>query len=581
MMAGDLEYKIEIDNSDFRQGLTQSKQELAGISQDIGGQSAPAMRASTAVKALAGSYLALAAARKAVSLANEGLGIANSVEAETVRLKVLLGSMQESEALMNRVLQKAGETPLQTAQLQQATRMLVAFGSNSKDVIDELTRLGDISSGVGMEITALAEIYGKARIQGTLFAEDINQLTGRGIPVISQFADILGVTEGEVKKLASQGKVGFAELEEAIRRLTDEGGQFNGMMEEMSQTGEGALSTLHDNFDQLVLIPMGNWVKSWLDPMVDGLNEAAAKVKRIQDLDQNYNAAKSNMGSIRERAGSVTSEKEKQDLIREAEQAAIEARDRALKIAEDERRNGGFGGSGEMSKEAEQAIDVYYSLADTYRAVAKEISKISDEQLASQKKKADQEAEYRASAAKRKAYEATEEARKAAEQAITEDASSREKENVFNNAINNRDADPILERIEEAKKQYELLLSQTESSDADLLDSLPGQIASVRDEIERLEDGLLKINQLKLKDQEALDRKEEKDALSENERVSRVSSPEPEVDRFARLGLFLGGGRDVTADNRRQKTEQLMEKMGAYLDKIERNTSKPMPGSWS
>jgi len=46
-------------------------------------------------------------------------------------------------------------------------------------------------------------------VQGRLFGEDINQLTGRGIPVIQELAKQFGVSESEVKKLVEQGKVGF------------------------------------------------------------------------------------------------------------------------------------------------------------------------------------------------------------------------------------------------------------------------------------------------------------------------------------------------------------------------------------
>ena len=33
---------------------------------------------------------------------------------------------------------------------------------------------GDVASGLGIPLGELSEIYGKARVQGTLFAEDLN-----------------------------------------------------------------------------------------------------------------------------------------------------------------------------------------------------------------------------------------------------------------------------------------------------------------------------------------------------------------------------------------------------------------------
>ena len=66
-------------------------------------------------------------------------------------------------------------------------------------------RVGDIAAGTNQDFNELAVVFGKAKVQGRLFGEDINQLTGRGIPIIGEFAKQFGVAEGEVKKLVSEG----------------------------------------------------------------------------------------------------------------------------------------------------------------------------------------------------------------------------------------------------------------------------------------------------------------------------------------------------------------------------------------
>ena len=49
-----------------------------------------------------------------------------------------------------------------------------------------------------------------------LVAEDINQLTGRGIPIIGELAKPFGVSDSEVKKLIESGQVGFPAIELAF-----------------------------------------------------------------------------------------------------------------------------------------------------------------------------------------------------------------------------------------------------------------------------------------------------------------------------------------------------------------------------
>jgi tape measure domain-containing protein len=52
-------------------------------------------------------------------------------------------------------------------------------------------------------------LYGNARVQGRLFAKDINQLTGRGIPIIQRLARQFGVSDSQVEKLVETDQVGF------------------------------------------------------------------------------------------------------------------------------------------------------------------------------------------------------------------------------------------------------------------------------------------------------------------------------------------------------------------------------------
>jgi tape measure domain-containing protein len=79
-----------------------------------------------------------------------------------------------------------------------------------------LARIGDVSAGVQAPVNELAELYGKARVQGRLFAEDINQPTGRGIPIIGELAKPFGVSDSEVKKLIESGQVSFPAIEQAF-----------------------------------------------------------------------------------------------------------------------------------------------------------------------------------------------------------------------------------------------------------------------------------------------------------------------------------------------------------------------------
>lgn len=168
-----------------------------------------------------------------------------------IRGEVLIGGKDEAREFIDDLRSLGARTPLEFPELADAGQQLVAFGVAAKEVPETLRRIGDVSTGVKAPLGEIAEIYGKARVQNQLFAEDINQLTGRGIPVIQEFARILGVPEAEIKKLASEGKITFPMLEAAFVNLTNEGGKFGGMMDRISQTSTGKWSTVKDDLGSI------------------------------------------------------------------------------------------------------------------------------------------------------------------------------------------------------------------------------------------------------------------------------------------------------------------------------------------
>jgi hypothetical protein len=104
-----------------------------------------------------------------------------------------------------------------------------------------------------------------------LFAEDINQLTGRGIPIIQELARQFGVSDSQVKKLVESGQVGFPAIERAFVDMTSEGGKFAGMMAQQSRTTKGLFSTLKDTVNGVFLtlgIPLNDALRPMLGQVI-------------------------------------------------------------------------------------------------------------------------------------------------------------------------------------------------------------------------------------------------------------------------------------------------------------------------
>ncbi len=199
--------------------------------------------------------------QKAASLAAAGfslkefVGKVTSTRGEFQQLEVafntMLGSEEKAVALMDQLTRTAATTPFDLQGIANGAKQLLAYGVNAEDVNGTLIRLGDIAAGLSIPLGDLVYLYGTTMAQGRLYTQDLNQFTGRGIPMIGELAKQFGVAESQVKKLVEEGKVGFPEVQKVIENLTNEGGKFGGLMEAQSKTIVGQISNIEDAIDSM------------------------------------------------------------------------------------------------------------------------------------------------------------------------------------------------------------------------------------------------------------------------------------------------------------------------------------------
>lgn len=199
--------------------------------------------------------------KRAASLAAAGfslkefVGKVASARGEFQQLEVafntMFGSEEKAVALMDQLVKTAATTPFDLQGIANGAKQLLAYGTNAEDVNGTLIRLGDIAAGLSIPLGDLVYLYGTTMAQGRLYTQDLNQFTGRGIPMIGELAKQFGVAESEVKKLVEEGKVGFPEVQKVIESLTNEGGKFGGLMEAQSKTIVGQISNIEDAIDSM------------------------------------------------------------------------------------------------------------------------------------------------------------------------------------------------------------------------------------------------------------------------------------------------------------------------------------------
>ena len=184
--------------------------------------------------------------------ASDVVRVRGEFEQLEISFATLLKNREKANVLMSQIIKTAAETPFNLKELAIGAKLLIEYGAEFEQVNDTLIRLGNIASGMGLPLEQLIELYGNVMEQGKLYEQNIDQFTIFGIPMLQGLADMLGVTTAKITELVSVGKIGFPEVQKVIGNLTNEGGQFYGLMDEQSRTISGKIENIRDAWESML-----------------------------------------------------------------------------------------------------------------------------------------------------------------------------------------------------------------------------------------------------------------------------------------------------------------------------------------
>lgn len=247
-MAG-LHFDITGDNSNFLRKLREVETGVTNTSKEI-------EKNGLGIEDMFNKMTKAAAAFGAGFTAKELIQNIIQVRGEFQQLEVafttMLGSSEKANALMAQLTETAAKTPIDLLGVANGARQLLAYGTSAEDVNETLIRLGNIAAGLSQPLGDLVYLYGTTMTQGRLYTHDLNQFTGRGIPMIKELAKEFGVAESEIKGMVEAGMIGFPEVQKVIQNLTNEGGMFFNLMQEQSKTITGQISNIGDSFSMML-----------------------------------------------------------------------------------------------------------------------------------------------------------------------------------------------------------------------------------------------------------------------------------------------------------------------------------------
>lgn len=239
--------RIEILLNDrASQGVRRARSGVSNLGNDARAANRDMQELNKTTQSMDKTFRRLAGAFAAKELVSKIATVRGEVQQLEVAFRTMLGSVPQADELLQQLVRTAAITPFGLEDVANGAKQLLAYGLEAEKVNNTLIRLGDIAAGLSVPLNDLVYLYGTTMAQGRLYTQDLNQFTGRGIPMISELAKQFGVAESKVKELVEAGKVGFPEVQKVIESLTDEGGKFGGLMEEQSKTITGQISNIED-----------------------------------------------------------------------------------------------------------------------------------------------------------------------------------------------------------------------------------------------------------------------------------------------------------------------------------------------
>lgn len=221
-----------------------------------------------------------------VKFGNESLKLASKLEQTRISINTFTQDAAKTRDIINEITNLNARTPFEQDELLNSTKTLLGFGVSVDEVITTVERLGKISAGTGAPLQNLSLVFGQVRAQGKAFTQDLNQFINNGVPIFDILAQSIGTTTGNIRTLASQGKITYDVLNKAVVEATGLNGKFADTLEAQSQSFEGLKSTARSLFDLVktevgqVLLPI---FKELTRVSIDGLNSTLDQVREINN----------------------------------------------------------------------------------------------------------------------------------------------------------------------------------------------------------------------------------------------------------------------------------------------------------
>lgn len=228
-----------------------------------------------------------------------GSSMRSALERQQIQtsFNVLAGGSSAGKALTDQLVALQRDTILGGEVFQNAQTMM-SFGFDSTEVMENMKMLGDVSMGNTERFKSLTLAFSQVRAAGRLTGQDLLQFINAGFNPLQQMSEKTGKSMAVLKKEVEDGNVSFADVQQAFREATSEGGKFENMLATIAKTPAGKAQQLAGKWGE-VMVAIGNafmpllsyamdladkmlpFIENFIEPFNKGLETAIGFVKNL------------------------------------------------------------------------------------------------------------------------------------------------------------------------------------------------------------------------------------------------------------------------------------------------------------
>ncbi|WQY99827.1 hypothetical protein [Microbacterium phage MO526] len=185
--------------------------------------------------AVAGKLAGTAIAGTVGVALTKGFSRLESIDTATAKLTGLGHSAEAISGIMDSATKAVKGTAFGLGEAASAAAQFSAAGVPVDQMERSLKILSSTAAVAGSDLGEMTTIFGKVAATGKVNGEVLQQLSERGVPALSLIAKQMGVTSEEAQKMVSEGKVSFADFQNAMESSLGPaaaamGGSFRGML---------------------------------------------------------------------------------------------------------------------------------------------------------------------------------------------------------------------------------------------------------------------------------------------------------------------------------------------------------------